>query len=323
MSEQSSRTAGGDVADEVGDHRGPVRPVGQDRGKGRVRKKITPYVLSTPAFVLVVGIMAYPIVTGFWRSFFESPGLLQPDVFVGPSRYVELFRDPLFVDALGRSAFLVVTTIVIGMVISVVYALLLTAWGRFGNVLRTISLVPYLISGVATAVIWRFLFSPQNGVLERMLATVGIEGGNWLSDPNRALWVIVITHVWAVSPLSTLILYGGLKTVPGDLYEAASVDGATSRQMFMKITLPWISPQIALSLVWLSFASFNTFDLILAMTGGGPGRSTEVVALVMYAIAFDQLDFNTSYMVMVILLAINAVFSIGYIALIPKLRGGS
>lgn len=293
--------------------------------KQRAKRLVIPYILSTPAIVLVAMVLAIPIMLGFWRSLFERDGLFGEPEWVGPSVYVDLFRDPLFTGALGRSAFLVFATIFFGMLLSIIYAMWLAALeARGANLLRTLMLIPYLISGVATAVIWRFLFSPGGSLAQDILRWLGLMGDStWLADPNRALIVILIAHIWANSPLATLIMYGGLRTVPGDLYEAASIDGATTWQMFTKITLPWISPQVALATIWLSFASFNTFDLILSMTGGGPGRSTEVLALLMYAIGFQRLDFSGAYSIMVIILSINAILSIGYLVMIPRLRGSS
>jgi ABC-type sugar transport system permease subunit len=179
--------------------------------------------------------------------------------------------------------------------------------------LRAAFLVPYLVSGVAAAIMWRFLFTGTTSLINRLIAIVGIESVTWLGDPIKALIVVILANIWFLSPLAILLLLGGLQSIDRQLYDAASIDGASAVQKFLYVTVPSIMPMIALSLVWLSFGSFNMFDIILPLTGGGPGHATEVLAVYMYDLAFDQLNYSDASVVMVVLLIINVVFSAFYL----------
>lgn len=268
----------------------------------------TPYFFISGAIVLVTAVLAYPVFYGIYLSFQQTSifGEVSP---AGIQQYVLLFGDPVFIAAMRRSLVLVVGTIVLGISFAMTFALVLdkVQWG--GRIWRTIVLVPYLISGVAAAVIWRFLFSSTGGLVDPLFITFGFEPISWLGDVNRAMFVLILANVWYISPFSTLIIYAGLKTVDRDLYEAADVDGASSVKKFRYITFPSIAPQFALAMVWLSFASFNMFDIILPLTGGGPQRGTEVLAYLLYQVGFQQLDFNAAAAIMVVLLIFNVIIS--------------
>lgn len=146
-----------------------------------------------------------------------------------------------------------------------------------------------------------------------MLDVIGLGQPSWLGDPNLAFIVSVLANCWFMVPFATLILLGGLQTVDRDIYDAAVIDGAGPVQTFFKITLPMIKPMLGVSLIWVSYISFSTFDIILALTAGGPQRATEVVSMYMYQLAFLQLDFGQGAVLMVVLLTFNTVLSLGYI----------
>ncbi len=306
--EQQSGTLAPDVE-------GTVEPVYRESARHRFTRKGTPYFFIVPAVVLVVVVLAYPVGYGIYLSFMDTD-VFGVTRFAGFEQYVDMFQNPIFINALWRTAILVVGTIIIGIVFAMLFALVLdrVRWG--GSIWRTIVLVPYLISGVAAAVMWRFLFSPTGGMANPLLGFFGVPPLSWLGDPALAMTVIILANVWFISPFATLILYAGLKTVDPVLYEAADVDGASATGKFLHITMPSIAPQFGLALVWLSFASFNMFDVILPLTGGGPARATDVMALLLYELAFQQLDFNGSAVVMVVLLVFNVVFSSVYLMVV-------
>lgn len=134
-----------------------------------------------------------------------------------------------------------------------------------------------------------------------------------MGHPFRAMVVLTLTNTWYISPFSTLILFSGLQTIDPALYDAATVDGASSAQTLFRITIPSIKPMIGVALIWLSFASFNMFDVVLPITAGGPGRSTEVLALVMYRFAFNDLNYPIATAIMMTLLVINVALSVFYL----------
>lgn len=283
------------------------------RRRQKIITKSLPYIFILPAILLVTGLLGYAVVSGFitslyivqfWR--FDSP-------FVGFGNYIELFRSPVFQNSLRRSAIFVFGSVVGGTAISLSFASVLhhVRYGR--SVFRAIALLPYLVSGIAAAIMWRFLFSGNAGIINILFASVGLEPLTWLGHPDRALLVVTLANIWFISPFATLILLAGLQSIDSEYYDAAAIDGALRWQSFVYITLPLLGPMIAVSLVWLSFASFNSFEIILSMTAGGPGRATEVLAVYMYQLGFRELDYSTASAVMMVLLTINVLLSVVYL----------
>jgi ABC-type sugar transport system permease subunit len=263
-------------------------------------------------------VMAYPVAYGIRNTFWEVNLLTPDEPFIGFENYVEVFTDPQFFNALTRSLIFVAGTVLLGMIIAMSFALVLHNIGFGRRIFRGTALLPYFVSGVAAAVMWRFFFSADAGIVNALLDRAGGPTPVWLGEEVPALVVVTLANIWYVSPFATLILLAGLQMMDGTLLEAAKIDGATPTQMFRHIIFPTLAPQVALALVWLSFSSFNIFDLILPMTGGGPGRATEVLALYMYGLAFNQLNFGTASVVMALLLTINAGLSLLYLKLFPR-----
>lgn len=292
-----------------------------DRPKLKRRSKLnlTPYIFLGPGIGMVILVMVYPVFQGVWRSFNSTNPFTGVTKFVGLEQYTTLFASADFQNALRQSAILVAATVISGIVVATLFALVLhhAPWG--GQIWRTIVLIPWLISGVAVATVWRAMFSPRGGgVPEMVLSKLGLDPIIWLADPNWARFVIILVSVWSISPFATLIIYTGLKTIDEDLYEAAGLDGAGPFQRFRHITIPSIAPQFSLAMIYMSFAAFNSFDMILLTTGGGPGRSTENLAILLYRLGFRELDFHASATVMVVLLAINFLLSVLYLKILPK-----
>lgn len=273
----------------------------------------TPYLLLLPAMTLVIGILGWPLVEGFVTSLhmvqfysFETP-------FVGLQNYADLMQSPTFRNSLLKSGTFVFGSVIGGTLVAFSFALVLYHLRHGQHLVRAIALIPYLVSGIAAAVVWRFLFSGTAGLANYLLGGVGIGPIAWLGSPAGAMFVAILANIWYISPFSTLILLAGLQTIDRDYYDAAALDGAVGWLSFRYITVPLIAPMIAVSLVWLSFASFNSFALILTLTAGGPGRSTEVLAVYMYKLAFQSLDYSTGAAVMIVLMLLNIVLSAIYL----------
>lgn len=283
------------------------------RRKGAWKSRMVPYMLVAPAILLVAGVLGYAVVSGFVTSLFRVDIWTIERPFVGLANYIELFRNPTFQNSLVRSLIFVGGTIVLGLALSMGFALLLETVRLARGFLRSVALIPYLVSGVAAAIMWRFLFTGEGSLVQATLESLGFEQMTWLGHPDRALVVVTLANVWFISPFATLILLGGLQSIDGELYDAAAIDGANAFQKFLNVTIPGILPMLSLSLMWLSFASFNMFDIILPLTGGGPGRATEVLAVYMYQLAFRNLDYSSASAVMMVLLVINLTFSLLYL----------
>jgi len=271
-----------------------------------------PYLLVIPGLIFVIGVLGYAVFGGFVLSFNETDMFLNKS-FVGLENYIKVFNDPRFQASLIRTIVFVICSITLGIVMSMTFALTLYHVGFGRRFFRGMSLVPYFVSGIATAVMFRFVFTTSGGFANYVLHQFGLPTPSWLGDPYLAFMVSVFANCWHMVPFATLILLGGLQTVDRDIYDAATIDGASGTQTFFRITLPMIKPMLGVSLIWVSYISFSTFDIILALTSGGPARATEVVSMYMYQLAYLQLDFGQGAVLMVVLLSINTLLSLFYI----------
>lgn len=300
------------------DERPPAPRRVRSRGS-RLRSAAGPILAVAPAVVCVLLFLALPIAYGFWVSFLDTT-LFDPlgGAFVGLANYTELFGDPGFRNALWRTLVFVFGVIALGMVQAFAFAITLHALPDWARWARALSLVPYFISSIAVAMVWRFFVQSEGGFTSFFSNLLGVPALSWLADPNLALIVVVVATTWTVAPFAVLVMLAGLQTVNAEMYDAAAVDGAGPLQTFVHITLPSLKPQIATSLIWLTFQAFNSFGLILALTGGGPNRATEVLAIFMYSLGLQSLDISASSAVLVIILVLNGAFSFAYLKLLPQ-----
>ena len=277
-------------------------------------RKSIPYLLILPALIFVLGILGYSVISGSITSLFRVDMFYLERPFVGFKNYINIFQDTTFRNALLRSLIFVFSTVIGGTIIALTLALCLYSInGRMKNVFRGLILIPYLVSGVAAAIMWRFTFSKNAGLVNTIISLFGFDSITWLGDPNRAFVAVTVANVWFISPFSALILLAGLQSIDRSLFDAASVDGASRYVIFRQIILPLLQPAMGISLIWLTFASFNMFDIILPMTGGGPGRSTELLAVYMYGLAFRDLNYSSASVVMIVLLIFNLTVSWFYL----------
>lgn len=281
--------------------------------KPNFKKRAIPYLLVAPAILFVVGVLGYAIAAGLLMSFFDMRLSFSNAPFVGLQNYIYLFTNEVFLSSLFVSLVFVFGSVLLGLTLSLSFALSLYKCQRTGNFFKALSLVPYLVSGIATAIMFRFLFSGDVGLINMILTTFGFSGVNFLAEPAWALLVCILANVWFVAPFATLVLLSGIQSVDKELFDSAKIDGAHRGHILTKIILPLIAPMMGISLIWLSFASFNMFDVILPLTNGGPGRTTEVMALYMYNVAFGELQYSLGSAVMVIILLFNVLTSVIYL----------
>jgi len=271
-----------------------------------------PYMLVVPGLILVLGVLGYAVVGGVQLSLNETDMFLNK-TFVGLKNYIQVFSDPRFQSSLWKTLIFVAASISLGITMSMVFALTLhkVMFGR--RFFRGLSLVPYFVSGVAAAVMFRFIFTTSGGFVNVMLETAGLPTPSWLGNPVLAFIVAVLANCWFMVPFASLLLLGGLQTVDRDIYDAAKIDGAPPFATFRRITLPLIKPMLGVSLIWISYISFSTFDIILALTAGGPQRATELLSIYMFEKAFLQLEFGAGAVLMVVPLSFNTALSIFYL----------
>ena len=236
--------------------------------------------------------------------------------------YLSLFQSPYFANMLKVTAIFVCFSVLIQMFLGFLLALAVDRGAKRGMktsiVTRTAVLSAWAIPGVIIGIIWSILYEQSAaGILNYLLGSIGLSVP-FLTDPQVALASVTITNIWRGTAFSMILLYAGLQTLPDDVMEAARVDGANAWQRLTRVVLPLLAPILFIDLVVVSIETFNTFDMVLALTGGGPGRSTEVVALSIYNQIFQQFNLGQGAATAILLLTINLVMTFVYIRILER-----
>jgi multiple sugar transport system permease protein len=226
-----------------------------------------------------------PMVTSLGLSFADY-AIIAPPRFLGLANYVRIFTDdPSFWDALRVTLTYALFSVPAGIAISLFIALLMNQSVPGIRLWRTIYYLPAVVSGISVAMLWVWVFHSQFGIINLVLRMVGVQGPAWLGDPDWALWALILMSFWSVGS-GMIVKLAGLQGIPSELYEAASIDGASSATKFWKITLPMLSPVLFFNLVMGVIATFQYFTNAYVMTNGGPGRSTLFYNFYLYQNAF-------------------------------------
>lgn len=281
-----------------------------------------PYLLSAPSIITVSVLLAFPVLYAVWGSLFDTEVIGGPQRFVGLQQYVDLFQDPDFLWSISRTAVFVVGTLIFGLALGMIFAFPLNRAAGKLRFLRGITIVPYLVSGVATAVVFRLILNRDFGQVNRVLEFFGLPEMSWFSDPNLAMLASIGAQVWSDLPLVVLLLLGGLQTIDPSLTDAADVDGATGWQRAWKISIPLITPQLALATVLLSYQALTSLGVIVALTGGGPVDATRTLPIALYEAAFVDLQTNEALAIVVVILALNAALTLVYVAVSRRYNMG-
>jgi multiple sugar transport system permease protein len=282
-----------------------------------------PWLLIAPSLVLALFIISYPIFNIVWQSLHEVSRFGAIRDFTGLQNFYTIFSDPAFLAAARRT--IVWTVFVVGgtVLVSVPVALVLNQdfYGR--GVARTIVMLPWSVSLTMTAVVWRWAFNDDYGMVNVTLQRLGLIGGpiHWLATPELAFPVEIAVGILVSIPFTVTILLGGLSSVPGDIYEAARIDGASAWQQFRKLTLPLLRPFINMAILLNVIYVFNSFPIIWVMTQGGPDNSTHILVTYLYELGFRLGRPGEAAAVSLIMLVMLFVFSIAYLRLQPAEEG--
>ncbi|MCC7208419.1 MAG: sugar ABC transporter permease [Anaerolineae bacterium] len=255
------------------------------------RDTLVGFLLILPAMVLVVGVMIYPTLFNLgiamqeW-SWSTPAGAEKP--FVGMANFVQLFNSGRFWNSLRISLILVVAGIAIQYVLGLGLALLLNRKFFGQRIFRAIFILPMVLAPIVIAIQWRYMLSGNFGVLNYLLNLTGIEAPRWLSDPGLGIPILLAVDTWTWLPFVAVILLAALQQLPQEVLEAAEVDGANAFQRFRAIVLPMLRPATVIVLLLRSTEIFRAFDVVYVLTGGGPGRSTEVLGMLLYRTAFVE-----------------------------------
>jgi raffinose/stachyose/melibiose transport system permease protein len=292
-----------------------VPHVRRRRRRGRDLAAAAPFLL--PAVLLYGTFIVYPMVDAIRLSFFDWDGFrTTPKVWVGLDNYRRIFRDdPVFWTAFRNSVKWLILSLLVPTVMGLGLALLLNRRLRGRNPFRTIFYLPAVLAPIAVAAMWKWIYDPNFGVLNRVLELVGVDavGRAWLGDPDTALYATFVASVWTVVGLNMVLFLAGLQNIPRELTEAARIDGANTTQVFRHVTLPGLRPAIVIVIVLTIINSLKAFELIVGTTGGGPAQQTQVLALWSYAQSFSNHDFGAGNAVATVLLALTLVVVFPYL----------
>lgn len=285
------------------------------RRSGIHGRRSEPYLFLTPTVLLMAALLVIPIVTVIGYSLADNVITNKNPQFVGIENYLTVIGDPRFLKATVNTLFFTVTSVVAHLVLGLGFALLLNTQllSRVSiAIYRTIFVLPWLFTAAIIAVLWRLLLNP-NGVVNWLLSFTGAGQIEWLADPNLALGAVTFINIWAGYPFFMISLLAGLQGIPRDLYEAATVDGASTVQRFWNVTIPQLRPLIVsialLDLIWTS----QQFALIWMTTGGGPIDATEMLSTFTYKLAFSRYEFSLASTSAVVVLVLSMVLAFFYV----------
>lgn len=287
----------------------------QRRTLGDLSERSLGLILLIPVAVLLGLVVVYPVGKLIWTSFhtlrLSQPWLGQP--FVGLLNYTDALNDPRFWEATWNTVLYVVITVPGALLVGLGLALLANLPFRTRWPVRLALLLPWALPLVFAGLIFRWFFDSTYGIVNDVLKRLGFEPLLWLTDPNLAFAAICIAIIWKTSSFMALVILAGLQTIPKSLYEAARVDGATRWQCFRRVTLPLLKPAIVVALIFRTITAIQNFDIPYAMTRGGPGRSTETLAMYIHATTLDFLDFGYGSALAVLMFLVSMLATAWYL----------
>ena len=275
---------------------------------GHRKEALQFYMAIAPWLMGFILFTAGPMLVSLWTSFTDWDLLTDPQ-WVGLENYRSLATDPTFIQSIKVTLAYTAAYVPLDLVGGLLLALLVRPRLRGIGIYRTIFYLPTVFSGVAFVVVWLWMLNPNGGLINLVLRWFGIEGPRWLLDPKYALWSLVMMSFWGWGRSMALYL-GGMQSIPGELYEAAAMDGAGSFRQFFKITLPLLSPIIFFNLVLSIISTFQSFTSAFVATNGGPLDSTLFLVLYIYRQAFEYFHMGYAAALAWVLFAIILVLTL-------------
>ncbi|GHB33329.1 MULTISPECIES: carbohydrate ABC transporter permease [Streptomyces] len=300
----------------------PVRDIEGTQPKPRTREKrerdgggrgdgALAALFIAPAMLGFLVFLLWPTLRGIYLSFTRF-NLLTPAEWVGLDNYVRMVKDPIFWDSLTVTVEYVFINIGIQTVSALAIAVLLQRLTQ-SAILRGIVLTPYLMSNVVAGIVWLWMLDTQLGIGNEIIAGLGFDRIPFLADETWAIPTIALINVWRHVGYTALLLFAGLQAIPGDMYEAAKVDGASEWRMFWRITMPLLRPVLAVVLIMTVIGSFQVFDTVAVTTAGGPANATNVLQYYIYGAAFGRFQFGyASAMSVALLVVLSAITFVQY-----------
>jgi multiple sugar transport system permease protein len=253
----------------------------------RLAPNYWPFVI--PALVVISAVIVFPWVFTLWMSAHRWT-LGQEQSFIGFENYIRLASDIRFWESLWHTLIYTVLSVVAPLILGTLAALVFDAQFPLRGFLRGVFVMPMMATPVAIALVWTMMFHPQLGVLNYLLSFIGIGPLEWIYNQSTVIPSLVLVETWQWTPLVMLIVLGGLAAVPREPYESAEIDGANAWQKFRYLTMPMIAPFLMIAVIIRSIDAVKSFDIIYAMTQGGPGTASETINIYLYNTAFAYYD---------------------------------
>ncbi len=275
----------------------------------RISRKMLPYVLSLPALLVCIGILIpffTAVVYSFQRYRLSQPWARQ---FNWGENYINFFTDPAFWNTLKVSLLYAGLTVTLELLLGLGIALLLQRRSTVNNFISIMLLLPLMIAPALAALMWKLMTNPSFGILSYLASLIGLHDFRWASSPDTALLTVVLVDIWVYTPFIMILLLAGLRSLPTQPFEAAALDGVPRSFVFFRITLPMLTPYILTATLFRLLDSIQQFDIIYAMTQGGPGNTLTVFQVEAYLNFFQSTNVGRSAALLIILWAITYTLS--------------
>lgn len=289
-------------------------------GKSRLKPSYWPFIL--PALGIVGAVIIFPWAFTLWMSVNEWQ-LGGSQRFVGLANFSRLASDARFWTSMGHTVLYTVLSVVAPLILGTIAALVFDSKIPFRGLLRGIFVMPMMATPVAIALVWTMMYHPQLGVLNYLLSLVGIGPQEWIFNQNTVIPSLVLVETWQWTPLVMLIVLGGLAAMPREPYESAEIDGANGWQKFRYITLPMVMPFMMVAVIIRSIDALKSFDIIYAMTQGGPGTASETINIYLYNVAFSYYDIGYGSAIAVVFFIVIVTMSLALLYLRQRTKWNS
>lgn len=270
------------------------------------------YLFFLPGLILYSIFFLYPTVSALFYSFTDWDGLSDTFQFVGTGNYERaLTGDSVFRKTVGNNMKFMLVVVIFQTLTALVFALIVLKNTKSNLFLRALYFFPTILSSVSVAFIWSFIYDPSLGILNQILELLGLEflQQNWLGNSDIAIYSLAVTQIWFHAGQMLIIFVAGLQAIPEDLYEVAKIEGANKWQTFSKVTWPLLAPSATIVIAYTTIQSFKAFDLVFAMTGGGPNNSTQIIATYIFDVAFRSYNFGYASSISVLFMIIIATIT--------------
>ena len=280
-----------------------------------------PWAFLAPALVIYSVVVVYPMIYSAYLSLFRWDGISPTKVFVGLDNYgILLTQNDVFWIALKNNAIWLVCALLLPTSIGLGLAILLNSKFRGSHIFRSVFYFPAVLSLAVVGLIWTWIYHPDLGLLNQVLGALGLKGlqRNWLSDPQIALYPVIIAATWNAVGLPMLLYLAGLQTIPEELHEAAKVEGAGPIQRFFYITFPLLRETTLVVLAITAINALKAYDIIYAMTNGGPANRTQLLSTWMYFLTYNYNQVGLGTTIAVVLFSLTLIFAIPYIRFMTR-----